>query len=239
MKSLILIFIFILSSTNCQNRIQKVQMDTEHAQRLNTTATKSGYFYLELDHASDYIYLYFADSKYHLIPSNLEVCYTHEQPVQIKDAILNCNFRNIYYYETRITKKTSLIEYLYRYDYSYIERKKYIIVHYSGVDPRGILKVKASYKEINWDEKKEEKMPEYVFEYDTSSAYDAAQTAVQVWVIVVIIISVVSVVGTVIVIVVVVCVCRRRTVYGGAPVCVAQPGAVVYSPQAAAAYPLV
>ena len=92
MKSLILIFIFILSSTNCQNRIQKVQMDTEHAQRLNTTATKSGYFYLELDHASDYIYLYFADSKYHLIPSNLEVCYTHEQPVQIKDAILNCNF---------------------------------------------------------------------------------------------------------------------------------------------------
>ena len=82
-------------------------------------------------------------------------------------------------------------------------------------------------------------MPEYVFEYDTSSAYDAAQTAVQVWVIVVIIISVVSVVGTVIVIVVVVCVCRRRTVYGGAPMYIAQPDAVVYSPQAAAAYPLV
>ena len=128
--------------------------------------------------------------------------------------------------------------YIYKYFLEYDPNKKYILVHYSGLNPTGTLHVKVSYNEIQFEEDKEN-LPEYVFEYDTSSAYDAAQTAVQVWVIVVIIISVVSVVGTVIVIVVVVCVCRRRTVYGGAPMYIAQPGAVVYSPQAAAAYPLV
>ena len=240
MKLLILSFIILLSSKNCAYTLLKVLLDGGFLQTLDTSRTETGYFYVKLDRPTDKIYLYLADHNYHFKSNALEFCYTNKNPNEVDDAISTCDFKEQFFISSDITISTSLIEFVYKYEFKYEETKKYIIVHYRGLDYRGRLQAKASYDEIKIQKKYYEKMPEYVFEYDTSSAYDAAQTAVQAWVIIVIIITVVSVVGTVVVIVVVVCVCRRRTVYGGAPMgYVAQPGAVVYSPQAAAAYPLV
>lgn len=242
MKSLILLFVFLLSSMDSESKIQKIQTNIQFSQQLDTSTTKSGYFYLEVAENSDLIYLYLSDDKYNLTPDTLEVCLTDKEPVNIKEVSLPCKFRPLYSYYKSSYNKASLVQYLYRYKYPLSENKRYIIVKYTGINPTGTLKVRASYNEINLAEKKEEKLPEYVFEYDTSSsAYDTARTAVEAWVIIVIVISVISVVVPVVIVIIVVCVCRRRTVYAGAPMApmgyVGQPNVVVYNPQAPAYNP--
>ena len=230
MKSLILLFIFILSSTNCSYMMKEISIDGVILQPLDTSSTKNGYFYLELGRPSDTVYLLLVDNKYSLISYNLEVCYTDKNPLETSGVISSCKYKNLL--EPKVSTNKSLIEYIYKYNFSYDTNKKYIIVHYSGLNPSGSLHVKASYNEIKFDENKES-LPIYVF--DQNSTKDTVETAVQAWIIIVIVVSVISGVVTIIIIIVIVMRIRnRRVIYPVAPMgYVAPPTGVVYNPPVA------
>ena len=209
-------------------KMRKITATTyeDYIETLDTSDINHNYFYTERS-SSNSIYIYFRDWSYDFYSENLELCFTDKNP-ETTDVLSNCTFNKIHYRSS--TKTSYLKEYYYEKffsDYYYDNNDKYIIVHYSGKNLNGLLKVKVSYNQIfDTDIKDEddmneqegpEKEPEQVQASDKvdEEINEESNTFMAAWLIAVIIIGAIIVLSIIITIIVVICICSKRNTYYG------------------------
>ena len=127
MEKILLLLIFLISTSICK---QMATIGVHQLVRFSLEENKDIYFYIEADNfrASDRVYLLVEVQQFDYSDTNLQICYTDENPNSIT-FISNCEFRSINYY--KIDNSNSAINLYYQFPNNGDNIiTKYIIVHY-------------------------------------------------------------------------------------------------------------
>ena len=142
----IILFLVLISFSNCANIIQEIKIDSESMTSLNTTLDFTTYFFMTLENTdiAGMIYFYMTDNNYSLSYNNIKVCYTTDEPNQ-DSTLSDCEWKELTPYEKTDSNPK---EYFYKNSYIPSFYKRYLIVRYTGLNPDGELKVQSSLTDL-------------------------------------------------------------------------------------------
>ena len=143
MKSIILLFVYLIAKTTSQ----KIPLINPNALIDLSEKDSEGYFYLKAKHytQTEQVYIYFQDFGFELDYNSFSICYTDEDP-QFPQTLSSCQFINVQNYHSS-NVNSPMEEYYFNFDYKSGELKQYIIAHYKGFS-NGRIQVLSSDNEL-------------------------------------------------------------------------------------------